>query len=53
LACPPEWLTILGARGNHGVRDTTGDLTGFSKVVRDLTDNKIAEELLQEQNQRV
>jgi signal transduction histidine kinase len=53
LACPPEWLTILGARGDHGVRDTTGDLTGFSKVVRDLTDNKIAEELLQEQNHRV
>ncbi len=35
------------------LRDNTGQLTGFSKVVRDLTDNKIAEELLQEQNQRV
>src|ERR671913_1684396 len=35
------------------LRDTTGELTGFSKVVRDLTDNKIAEELLQEQNRRV
>jgi PAS domain S-box-containing protein len=35
------------------LRDNTGQLTGFSKVVRDLTDNKIAEELLHEQNQRV
>src|SRR5918994_790389 len=35
------------------LRDNTGELTGFSKVVRDLTDNKIAEELLQEQNRRV
>lgn len=35
------------------LRDNNGDLTGFSKVVRDLTDNKIAEELLQEQNRRV
>jgi PAS domain S-box-containing protein len=35
------------------LRDNTGELTGFSKVVRDLTDNKIAEELLHEQNRRV
>ena len=35
------------------LRDNTGELTGFSKVVRDLTDSKIAEELLQEQNRRV
>ena len=47
LACPQGRLTVLGECGHYGApRDADGQLRGFAKVTRDITERRAAEQAL-------
>ena len=49
LAHPQGRLALLGERGHHRASRRRGQLVGFAKVTRDLTERRFAEETLRDE----